>query len=331
MRNDQDLAPASKLNAPLLAMLKGVDGEWVAAGELAQTLRLGEQQLEREIEQLRGLGFGIEKEDARVRLVDAPDLLYPDEIREGLGTRIIGRKLIAYDRIGSTNDAAWDYAADGVDEGFVVLAEEQTRGRGRMGRKWYSPRGGLWMSIVLRPDPPAERATMLTTAASVAVARAIRGYPGCNATIRWPNDILIDGKKTAGILVETRSEKGLRGTFILGIGVDVNCRDLPEELRAIATTVARHTEKPIRRTELARLILRNLDELYLRILRGEHASICEQWLSMSSIRGRRITIIQNGRTYRGEVVDMDPVAGLMVRLDRGFVRAFKGEHVTVVR
>jgi len=325
------LTAKCELNARLLATLKAAGGQGSPVGDVARSLRLNQPQLGREIERLEDLGFSIEEKDSRLRLVAAPDLLYPHEIREGLGTELIGRKVVVYDSISSTNDVAWELAADGVDEGLVVLAEEQTRGRGRMGRTWHSPRGGLWMSVLLRPDPPTERATVLTTAASVAVARAIRSYPGCNATIRWPNDILVKGKKVAGVLVETRTTTSLRGTFILGVGVNVNCVELPDDLRATATILALHSKEPIRRAELARSIIRNFDDLYLEILRGEYAAIAEEWPAMSSTIGRRITIIQNGRTYRGEVVDIDPVAGLMVRLDRGFARAFKGEHVTVVK
>ena len=324
-------ASSRELHAPLLAMLRAAGGEWLAAQEIARSLDLGRLPLERELERLESFGFCVEREDSRLKLVAAPDLLFPDEIRHGLDTRVIGREVVVYDEIGSTNDAAWELAANGCNEGAVVFAEEQTRGRGRLGRKWYSPRGGLWMSILLRLEHPAERATLLTMAASVAVAGTIRAYPGCNATIRWPNDILVGEKKVAGVLVETRSTARLREAFVLGIGIDVSSAALPPELKAVATTLARHSSKPICRTKLARLILRRLDEMYLQILNGEHTAIGKEWSAMSSSLGRNITIIQNGRTYKGEVVDIDPIAGLMVRLDRGFVRAFRGEHVTVVK
>ncbi|NQT20191.1 MAG: biotin--[acetyl-CoA-carboxylase] ligase [Planctomycetes bacterium] len=333
MTNDSQelISPSPELNARLLAMLKIAEGRRVAVREIEGALRLGTSGLERDVEQLESLGFEICMEDSHLMLVGAPDLLHPDEIREGLGTRIIGRDVIAYDRVASTNDIAWELAEGGAGEGIVVLAEEQSSGRGRLGRRWHSPRGGLWMSIVVRPDPPEGGATALTMAASVAVARAIRSCPGCHATIRWPNDILLGGMKVAGVLVETRSTGNVQGAFILGIGVDVNCPEFPEDIKGIATAVSQHASGPVRRAEVARSILQNLDELYLRISDGEHAAIGQEWLAMSSTIGRRITIIQNGRTYKGEVVDMDPIDGLMVRLDRGFVRNFKGEHVAVVK
>ena len=321
----------NNLNPRLLRALKDANGEWVSETEIGRVAWLTGLRLEREIECLRRLGFVIEAGGARFRLLDAPDLLLSEEIRDLLDTAVIGREMAVYQTLASTNDAAWQHAAAGAEDGFVVLAEEQTAGRGRMGRGWFSPHGGLWMSIVLRPDAPAERATALTMAASVAVAKAIRKYPGCTATIRWPNDILIDGKKVGGVMVETGSSRSLHGVCILGIGVNVNCTQFPDELAAIATALALHVKTRIRRAELARLALAFLDELYGQIRRGDYGAAGEEWLALSSSVGQRITIMRNGRTYKGEVVDMDPMAGLMVRLDSGFVRAFKGEHVTVVK
>ena len=317
------------IHAPLLSLLK--QAECVTAQEIARRVGLAGLRLEREIESLRRFGFAIEASDSGFRLISAPDVFFPDELSYGLDTAIIGRNVIVLNRLSSTNDVAWELAGNGAADGLVVLAEEQTRGRGRMGRSWFSPRGGLWMSIVLMPDKPAGQATALTMAASVAVAKAVRAYPGCDASIRWPNDILIGGRKVAGVMVETGSSRSLHGTFILGIGVDVNCREFPREIEPLATALAAHAGGEIRRANLARRIISYLDELYAQIIRGEHAAIGEEWLALSSTVGQRITIMRNGRTYKGEVVDMDPVEGLMVRLDTGFVRAFRGEHVTVVK
>jgi len=331
MKPEELSVPISiRLNAGLLSALTDAAGQPVPESEISRAAGLSGLRLEREVDRLRMLGYRIEKSRAGLRLAASPDLLYPDEVRHRLDTRIIGREVVVYRKVGSTNDVAWQLAADGAEEGLVVLAEEQTSARGRMGRKWFSPIGGLWMSIVLCPDPPAGHATVITLAAAVAIARAVRST-GCNATIRWPNDVLIDGRKVAGLMIETRSAKLLQGVFILGIGVDVNCDDFPEELHGIATALCRHAAMEIRRVDVARSILRAFDELYGQILQGNDTSIGEEWMAMSSTLGQRIAIIRNGRIYKGEVVDMDPSAGLMVRLDSGFVRSFKGEHVTVVK
>jgi len=327
----QAIPVSTRLNARLLAALKSAADRCVKQADLAHAASISGLRLQREIERLRLLGYGIDQTEAGLKLTCLPDLLLPDEIRDSLDTRVIGREVVVYEQLGSTNDAAWQLAADGAEEGLVVFAEEQTAGRGRLGRQWFSPSGGLWMSIVLCPDPPAERATPITLAAAVAIACAIRRHLGCDATIRWPNDVLVCGKKVAGLMIETRSERLLQGVFILGIGVNVNCTQFPDDIEQIATSLCRHTDQPIRRVDLARAILQAFDGLYGQILLGEHEAIGNEWLAMSSTLGQRITIMRNGRTYKGEVVDMDPSAGLMVRLDSGFVRPFKGEHVTVVK
>lgn len=325
------IAGPTRMNARLLAALKAGAGQWIMARDLGRGAGLAGLRLRRDVQRLRDLGFVIDEEPARFRLAHAPDVLLAEEIRGGLDTRVIGREVIVCERVESTNDAAWELARWGAAEGTAVLAEEQTRGRGRMGRNWHSPRGGLWMSIILNPATAADRATVLTMAASVAVAKAIRELAGCHATIRWPNDILVGGLKVAGLMVETHTINSPRETSVLGIGVDVNCTQFPEEIATMATSLALQTGRDVRRADLARLVFRLLDERYLQLCRGEIAPVGEEWMAMSSTLGQRITILQNGRTYTGEVVDIDPEAGLMVRLDRGFVRAFKNEHVTVVK
>jgi BirA family biotin operon repressor/biotin-[acetyl-CoA-carboxylase] ligase len=321
----------TNVNGQLLAMLKANADRETPVRAVSRRLGLSSLQVERSVGQLRDLGFGIEQQGNCLKLAYAPDVLLSEEIVEQLDTSIIGRNVAVYREIGSTNDAAWEMAAQGAREGTVVIAEEQSQGRGRMGRKWVSPRGGLWMSAVLQPALAHNRTSVLTIAASVAVAEAIRRCTECTATIRWPNDILSGGKKLAGVLVETRSARHLEGTFILGIGVDVNCQAFPPELQPIATSLALETDTPVRRTDIAREVLRYFDDVYGQVMDGNLVSIEEKWKKMSSTIGRRITIVQNSRTYRGEVVDMDVAAGLMVRLDRGFVRAFRGEHVSVVK
>jgi len=341
------------VNAQLTAALKNAKGNWISERQAGRLANLSSLMLEREVDRLRDAGYEIEAAGLRLRMTNAPDLLFADEIRCRLDTERIGSDVIVEREVSSTNDVAWKYAAEGARDGFVVLAERQTNGRGRIGRQWYSPDGGLWMSIVLRPnlershdggtfgraalasyaapqDLP-EQTSALTIGASVAVARAISAWPGCRTAIKWPNDILIDGKKAAGLMVETQNARSLQGTFILGIGVNSGAGEFPDDIREIATSMAEHTEKPVLRADLACAILQNFDDIYRQILQCEYTIIGEEWKRMSSTIGHHITIRQNSRTYTGEVVDLDPAAGLLVRLKSGFVRAFKGEHVTVVK
>ena len=250
-----------------------------------------------------------------------------------LRTRIVGRAVHFLDSVPSTNDAAWDRVKAGDDEGTVIFAEEQTRGRGRLGRTWWSPRGkGLWMSILLRP-PHREGAVPATTIiAALAVAEAIRSETRLRALIRWPNDILIDDKKVGGILVEARAG---RREVVLGIGIDVESQAtgprIPKEVAAIATSLADAAGDDIDRAHFARTVLRKLDRWYRVQLNRDFDAINQKWKELSATMGRQIALEEDGHTYEGTVIDVDVRFGLALRLRRGSIRQFRGEHVTILR
>ncbi|MGA2788381.1 MAG: biotin--[acetyl-CoA-carboxylase] ligase, partial [Verrucomicrobiota bacterium] len=194
------------------------------------------------IEQLRQLGYEIEAgPHFGYRLVSTPDVLHADDLLARLGkTKVIGRDIRVFEQTTSTNDVIEKLARDGVKEGAVVFAESQTKGRGRLGRKWISPeRKGLWFSVLLRPDLRPQEVTQLTVASATALRRAIQSETGLRAEIKWPNDILVGGKKVAGILTELNAELDRVRHVILGIGVDVNlgAGEFPPELRKVATSL----------------------------------------------------------------------------------------------
>ena len=217
-------------------------GGSVSGADLSRQLGVSRAAIWARIEALRALGYDIEASPhLGYRLLSAPDLLHADDLYSRLGTtRVIGRDIRVFERTTSTNDIIARLARDGVKEGAVVFAESQSRGRGRLGRKWISPaRKGLWFSILLRPDLPPQSATQLTVAAATALARAIALQTGLVPEIKWPNDILIRGKKVAGILTELTAELDHIKEVVLGIGVDVNLEagELPADLRKTATSL----------------------------------------------------------------------------------------------
>src|SRR5581483_3651874 len=189
------------------------------------------------------------------RLVGEPDALHADDLLARLGkTKIIGRDIRVFEQTTSTNDVIEKLARDGVKEGVVVFAESQTKGRGRLGRKWISPnRKGLWFSILLRPDMRPQETTQLTVASATALRRAIVSETKLQPEIKWPNDILIGGKKVAGILTELSAELDKVRHVILGIGVDVNldAAELSADLKKIATSLKIESSEKISRAELA--------------------------------------------------------------------------------
>ncbi|HUB87098.1 MAG TPA: biotin--[acetyl-CoA-carboxylase] ligase, partial [Verrucomicrobiae bacterium] len=250
----------------------------ISGAELAEQLKISRAAVWSRIEDLRKAGFDIEASPHfGYRLTGEPDVLIADDLLARLGkTKIIGRDIRVFEQTTSTNDVIEKLARDGVREGVVVFAESQTKGRGRLGRKWLSPaRKGLWFSILLRPDLRPQETTQLTVASAVALRRAIESETKLQPEIKWPNDILLGGKKVAGILTELSAELDKVRCVVLGIGIDVNldAGELPNDLKKIATSLKIESGEKISRAELATAILRELDFDYARICAGKFPAI----------------------------------------------------------
>lgn len=225
----------------------------------------------------------------------------------------------------STQEVAASLAEAGAQEGTVVLAEEQVAGRGRLGRSWVSPRGGLWFTVVLRPER-LKVVQLLSLAAGVAVARAVRDFCGVDARLKWPNDVQVEGRKLAGILVEGAAEAGAPRYALLGVGLNVN-NDLPPELREAATSLKEIVGRAVPRVPLLLSMLEQLDEAYSSLRRGEGGRIVEEWKALSSTLGARVRAITRGEVIEGVAVDVDSDGGLVV--ETGSVRrvCYSGEVI----
>jgi BirA family biotin operon repressor/biotin-[acetyl-CoA-carboxylase] ligase len=265
--------------------------------------------------------------------LSAPDLLHADDLHSRLGTtRIIGRDIRVFEETTSTNDMMARLASDGMKEGAVVFAEAQSRGRGRLGRRWISPaRKGLWFSILLRPDLAPQAATQLTVAAATALARAIALQTGLVPEIKWPNDILIGGKKVAGILTELTAELDHVKEVVLGIGVDVNldAAEMPRELRKTATSLKIECGQALDRAELAVAILRELDGDYERIRRGQFELVAGEWQQRCGTLGREVSIRIGERVIRGRAEALDGEGALLLRTQHGHLERIIGGDVTM--
>jgi BirA family biotin operon repressor/biotin-[acetyl-CoA-carboxylase] ligase len=286
------------------------------------------------IEQLRALGYDIEASPHRgYRLLSSPDSLHADDLYSRLGlTRVIGREIHVFQETTSTNDVAARLARGEAREGAVVFAESQSKGRGRMGRVWLSPAGkGLWFTVLLRPNIAPAGATQLTIAAATALARAITLQTGIVPDIKWPNDILIRGRKVAGILTEMSAELDHLKDLLLGIGMDVNLEteDFPAALRQTATSLAIETGAKVNRSELAVAILRELDRDYDLINKGHFEVLAEQWQERCSTLGREVSIRVGDRVIRGQAESLDDDGALLVRGAHGHLERIIGGDVTV--
>jgi BirA family biotin operon repressor/biotin-[acetyl-CoA-carboxylase] ligase len=304
----------------------------VSGAQLAEQLKISRAAVWARIEDLRRLDYNIEAgPHFGYRLVSSPDALHADDLLARLGkTKIIGRDIQVFEQTTSTNDVMEKLARDGVKEGVVVFAEMQTKGRGRLGRKWISPeRKGLWFSVLLRPHLRPQEATQLTVASATALRRALQSETGLKPEIKWPNDILISGRKVAGILTELSAEVDRVRHIILGIGVDVNldAGELPAELRKTATSLKIETGEMISRAELAVEILRELDFDYARICGGEFPAVADEWESGCVTIGKNVTVHIGDRKIRGRAESLDDDGALLLRTEHGHLERIIGGDV----
>ena len=257
-------------------------------------------------------------------------LLSADEIKANLKTRRVGKKILVYDSTSSTNDVAAEYATDKRNDGMAIFAEEQTAGRGRAGAKWISGRAdSIICSIVLTKTRCS--AEMLSLTLAVAVAEAVGKVGGSLAKIKWPNDIMLNDKKVAGILLESKSSDG-KTVYILGIGI--NChqsRDsFPAELQTTATSINIEAQTKCDRVSLAKRMLCSVD-YWLGVAEKDSKMIIEQWKGLSLLLGRRVRVIFNGSEFAGNCVGIDPEKGLILQLDSGGTRFFDAAHTTLAK
>jgi len=228
----------------------------------------------------------------------------------------------------STNSVLKEMAEAGEPEGTVVVAEEQRAGRGRLGRGWASPRGGLWFSVLLRPEVPPAEAPSLTLMAGVAVAQALKAQLGLDARLKWPNDVLVRGKKLCGLLAESRSDGRLE-YVILGIGINANflLSALPEELRRTAITVREILQRPVDRLALMRAIIKELDAGYKAFRDGGIAPFLERWRELSETLDRAVRVETATGIVQGVAEDIDATGALRVRTPNGPVTVGSGDCV----
>jgi BirA family biotin operon repressor/biotin-[acetyl-CoA-carboxylase] ligase len=321
-------------DAQILFALRSVENGGISGAELSHQLGISRTAVWAHIEELRQLGFEIEASPhLGYRLLNEPDLLLADDLAARLGgTEVIGRDIRVFEQTTSTNDVIEKLARDGVKAGAVVFAESQTKGRGRLGRTWVSPsHKGLWFSVLLRPDLRPQEATQLTVAAATALWRAIHDHTGIQPEIKWPNDLLLHGRKVAGILTELSAELDHVKYIILGVGVDVNqtAAEFPADLRKAATSLRIELGRPVPRPELATAILRELDRDYARVCAGQFESVADEWEEHCSTIGKQVTVQIGERRVRGIAESLDDDGALRVRTEHGRLERIIGGDVTL--
>ncbi len=301
----------------------------VSGTKIAGEIGTSRSEVWRLIQQLRGLGVDVAGHPATgYRLRAVPDLLLPEMISPPLRGTIFARQIHHYYKIGSTNTEAMQAAAEGTPEGSVFVAEEQLAGRGRGANQWHSARStGIYMSVVLRPAMPPSEALLFSLAGGLAVRAAVMEIaPQLQPDLKWPNDLLLSGKKFCGILTEMNAEATRVRHLVMGLGINVNQGKFPSELREIATSLRMETGTEWSRVELCAALLKSLDREYRALVNDVAAreSILRRFeQASSSVRGRSVRIEENGG-LEGVTEGLDSRGFLQVRTPQGLKTVVSG-------
>ena len=302
----------------LLRRLK--NGEWLSGEELAGELGLSRAAVSKQVAVLKRQGYLVEAAPKRgYRLLETPDSLLPAEIVDGLTTTIFGRQQIVHlVTVDSTNSRARELAAQGAPEGTLVLAEQQTAGRGRRGRSWHSEAGaGIYLSMIVRPSLAAGEVARLTITTAVAACEALRDLSGADVRIKWPNDLLVGPRKLGGILTELSLDQESVDYAVIGLGVNVGAAWFPAELETIATSLRLECGVGFRRAAVVRQILASFERRYIELLSGGFERILADFKRLSNVIGREVEVMLTGETLRGRASDIDADGFLLIELAGG--------------
>ncbi len=318
----------------ILSLFRARPDQYLSGQDISRSLNISRAAVWKQVKVLRELGFEIEaKHSQGYRLQVAPDLLLSVEIETDLNSRVIGQTVITHEEIDSTNLQLRRLAEGDATEGTVVVADRQSAGRGRLGRRWESPAGvNLYCSILLRPQIPLQQAPQLTFLSAVAVAETLNEVCHLSAQVKWPNDILIDGAKISGLLNEMSAETEQIHFVILGVGVNLNmlAEQFPENLNYRATSVLLETGKPVDRLLFLRTFLQRLDYYYTEFSAEGFVPIRRRWESLCNIMNKSVTVDSGAGNICGTVVGIDLDGALRLQLEGGQVERILAGDVSLL-
>ncbi|MFQ5952460.1 MAG: biotin--[acetyl-CoA-carboxylase] ligase [Candidatus Omnitrophota bacterium] len=319
----------SDIKAKLLKIFRKESGTFVSGEDISEKMGVSRASVWKYINKLRGDGYVVDAvPHLGYRITSVPDKLFAHEIDYNLKTKIIGKRdIYHYENIKSTNDKAYELAENGEPEGAIVVAESQEQGKGRMGRKWVSPKtGGIYMSLILRPDVETDEIPTLTLIAAISAARAINKMCPLEAKIKWPNDIIIKSKKLGGILTEIKAQPDRVDFLILGIGINVNTPS--SKLPSVGTSLKNECSRDVDRVELVRRFLENFEKDYLKFKKKGFLSLRDECKSYSSVLGKHVKVTEHHKVLEGKAVDIDEKGALIIKLSNGSKqRIFSGDVV----
>jgi BirA family biotin operon repressor/biotin-[acetyl-CoA-carboxylase] ligase len=311
--------------------LLGSKAGYVSGQALAKKADISRSAVWKQIKMLRRYGYSIEsRHGLGYRLAGRTDLPVPWELARILHTSFVGKQVVFRESVDSTQNLAISLASKPGSHGTVVIAEQQKSGRGRQKRKWLSPKGGIWLSVVLKPAIPTSRITLLPFVAALAVCDAIKAT-GLYARLKWPNDVLISGKKVAGILLDISAEADQVNYAVIGIGINANVDSAAVSARLDGikvTSISDELGRSISRLELTKSLLENLERYYMETEQSGAGTILQKWKKNSDMMGREVAVKQNGKIIQGLAADVNDDGSLLLRTDQGDLNVVSGD-VTV--
>jgi len=305
----------------IIKLLRSQPVGYVSGQEISRRLNISRTAVWKQIQVLRDQGFEFAvKHAAGYRLLASPDLLLAADIENGLNSRLIGRKVVALRETASTNSLIRTLADQGASEGTLVVADRQSAGRARLGRHWTSPAGvNLYCSLLLKPNIPVQLAPQMTFLSAVSVAETLQQVCRLPAVLKWPNDVLVNGAKIAGLLNEMNAETEQVHEVVLGIGINLNMTadQLPAQLNYPATSVLLESGRKVDRLLFLRALLENLDRTYTEFQEHGFAPIRRRWEGLSVLINRPVVVEQAGQTLQGTVVGLDSDGALRLQTADG--------------
>lgn len=316
----------------IITLLKSDKSEFVSGEKLSKLLNLSRVAIWKNIKKLRSLGYKIEsKPKIGYKLHLNTLLLLPWEILDGLQTDIIGRKIYYFDRIDSTQNFALQLSQKPYENGSVVVAARQTNGRGRLNRKWISPKGGIWLSILLRPSFEISQISLFPMATSLALAISIEKTLGLKPKLKWPNDLTLNEKKVAGILIDASIESSKINYLVIGVGI--NFRVQPKKITKLIkkgqgtygiTTLVKENQKD-KPVELVQQFMFELEQVYNKIISNSIQEIRKEWIKRSSTIGKKITATTTTGLLKGKATGIDETGALLLLNKRKIQRLLAGD------
>ena len=314
----------------ILSFLKAHKSEFLSGQDMSDILKISRVAVWKDIKKLRSIGYKIEsKQNLGYRLIDSSELLLPWEVIQNLNTEFLGKRVYYFDTIDTTQNFAMKIASKNNENGTIVISKKQTGGRGRIKRKWKSPAGGIWMSIILHPKFDISYATLVPLATSLALCIAIEKILRIKPELKWPNDVTLKGKKVAGVLVDTSIISNEIEYMIIGVGINFKIK--PDELASVIKKtpnfygVTTLVKKNVNSLPLLHQFLYELENIFEMIDSNQIKKIVNQWTKRSSTIGNNVSILTESGSINGKAVKIDNDGALIIFKGKKFRKILAGD------